>query len=72
VILTTFDDADAELIDTNGATRGSSDVSALINHYRAFSNTLQANSAIGIVEPPPTGFICGGGNERPDEKLLPG
>jgi len=51
VILTTFDDADAELIDTTEATRCSSEVSALINHYRAFSNTLQANSAVGVVQP---------------------
>ncbi len=51
MILTTFDETEDELIDTTGATRCSSDVSALINHYRAFSNTLQANSAVGVVQP---------------------
>ncbi len=49
-ILMEFDEPDDELIDTTEAIRCSSDVSALIHHYRAFSNTLQANSAIGVLE----------------------
>ncbi len=50
-ILTEFDDADDELIDIPPIRGCSSDVSTLINHYRAFSHTLQANSATGVVGP---------------------
>ncbi|MCX6700003.1 MAG: hypothetical protein NTV68_08760, partial [Methanomicrobiales archaeon] len=63
MILTIVYDADAELIDTAEATRCSSDVSALINHYRAFSNTLPGelgNRGRGATS---HGIICGKGHK---------